>query len=206
MCAYGNSKTPIEKAPLGDRGRGGGGSTEWHFGRAGRASAAIFSGSRFFPSFFQGRELESRARGSTRRSKSEARTGGESRLASNARRTWRNFRLSAVISESESGISAGSWRWTTSIIPTRDNRELCDREREEGGRGRGEKPRERENEISEVFEARTIKEEFRAEAGGRGRFPREDIWRERREREERGWRTWPLRVSNKHLPALEPAT
>lgn len=69
---------------------------------------------------------------------------------------------------------------------------------------------EREREISEVFEARTIKEEFRAEAGGQGRFPREDIWKERGGGEgggrERGWCTWSLRVSNKHLPALEPAT
>lgn len=64
---------------------------------------------------------------------------------------------------------------------------------------------EKEREISEVFEARTIKEEFRAEAGGQGRLPREDIWKERRVRE-RGWRTWSLRVSNKHLPALEAAT
>lgn len=44
---------------------------------------------------------------------------------------------------------------------------------------------EREREISEVFEARTIKEEFRAEAGGQGRFPREDIWKERRGERER---------------------
>jgi len=40
-----------------------------------------------------------------------------------------------------------------------------------GNRQREE--REEEREISEIFEARTIKEEFRAKAGGQGRFPRE---------------------------------
>ena len=90
----------------------------------------------------------------------------------------------AQLADIRGNIGIGIWnfqrevpRWTTSIILTRDNRELCNEE----GDG-AETVGEREREISEVFEARTIKEEFRAEAGGQGRFPRENIWKERRGR------------------------